>query len=207
MLSEMLVSGPRPGSTGFIGQRSSKDGHQIVQDGHSHYQQAVLDGNVWIGANPLGTPVTTQAGLSATTPALTLFNPYGSGKLLVLWRITVGLNAAPAAASTLVLAANITQLQAIPASNTLGTITNANLGLAGGLGAAVGQCYRITTLPAAPVAVRYLGSVSAASLVAFAQIIDNVDGELVLQPGVAISIQATTAAAIFGSFTWEEVPV
>jgi len=38
-------------------------------------------------------------------------------------------------------------------------------------------------------------------------LVNNIDGEIILLPGVALSIQATTAVAITASFTWEEEPV
>lgn len=41
-------------------------------------------GSTFYCANPAGTAVTTQAGLSATNPALTLVNPSGSNKRVVL---------------------------------------------------------------------------------------------------------------------------
>src|SRR5579864_8505962 len=99
-VAEVLVTGQRPGSSGIVSQRGSKDGHQLTHDAHARYQQAVYDGNCYIRGNALGTPVTTAAGLSATTPVLTRFSPPNSGKLGVLWVCTVGVNSAPSAATT-----------------------------------------------------------------------------------------------------------
>lgn len=203
MYAEMLQTGRRPGSTGKIPQRCGKDGNQIIQDGHAHYYQAVYDGNVYIGSNPLGTPVTTQAGLSATTPALTLYNPVASGVNLVLWKFSAVANAAPAAATSVALAFNLATAAA-PTSTTNANITNA---LVGNANTGKGQCYRIATLAAAPVAIDYFAFVSAASLVAYGSGQFFLDGSIVLIPGVAVSIQTTTALSVLASFSWEEVEV
>lgn len=201
MYAEMQVTGQRPGSSGTIAQRGSRDGHQVIQDSHAHFMQAVLDGNVYTGANPQATAVTTQAGLSATTPALTLYNPIGSGVNLVLWRLSIGLTAAPAAATVFSLAFNLANAAA-PTSVTLGNVTNNQLGNAA---LPRGQCYRVATLAAAPVAFWFPWGVSAASLVSPTNGDFVLDGTFVILPGVAVSIQTTTAAAIIASFTWEEV--
>lgn len=183
--------------------RSDRTGALVSTQGSPKFQEAVLQGNVFIGANLGGAPVTTQAGLSATTPALTLYNPKGSGKRLVLWTVTVDITSSPAAASGLMLAWNLASAEA-PSSTTDATITSAILGP---LVKPVGQCYRVATLPAAPVAFRFLGGTTGASAISGVQLIDHIDGEVILDQGVAISIQATAAAAILASFTWSEIPL
>ena len=136
----------------------------VVQDAHARFQEAVLAGNVFIGANLAGTAVTTQAGLSATTPALTLYNPPGSTVNLVLWSFGGAIQASPAAAATVMLAMNLPALAGVttgPVTVTNALITNANIGL-GLTGTSTvttlasgnqGQCYRVCTLSAAPLAV------------------------------------------------------
>ncbi len=202
MINELLVTGARPGSTGYVPARSSKDGHQVVQDGHARYMQAVLDGNVYIGANPGGTPVTTQAGLSATTPALTLYNPVGSGVNLILWTHTLTATTAPAAITAFCLAWN-TATAAAPTALTAANVINAN----GQASTGKGVCARAATLAAAPVAYRWTFNISAATLVAAYSVIDDIAGSIVLTPGVCISVQALAAAAVVASFTWEEVAI
>lgn len=183
--------------------RSSKNGSLVVAQGQSKYYESVLNGSVWIGANLGGTAVSTQAGLSAATPVLVLYNPVGSGVNLSLLTVTVDINGAPAAASSLMLAYNA-QNAGAPSSTTLATTTNAILGIAGTPNAG---CYRVSTLPAAPIAFRYIGFVSAASLVGVARIVDHIDGEVIIPPGVSISIQASAVISILASFTWEEMPI
>lgn len=181
--------------------RSDKTGAIASVDAHGRFQEAVLQGGVYIGANLGGTPVTTQAGLSATTPALTLYNPVGSGVNLVLLTATVNFTAAPAAAAAVWLACNLVTAAA-PTSVTLATIYNANLG---SLATGKGQCYRIATLAAAPLMIRNICGTSGAAAIGNSPAVDNIDGAIIIPPGVAVSIQASSAAAVVCSFTWEEV--
>ena len=181
--------------------RSNRSGDLIVSQGHAKYQEAVLNGDVYIGANLAGTAVVTQAGLSATTPALALHNPVGSGVYLSLLTITVDITASPAAAVGLMFAYNL-KSAAAPTATTLAQVTNAILDL-GKL--PIGQCYRISTLAAAPLAIRYLGGSIGASAISGIQLIDNIDGSIIISPGVVVSIQTTSAASIISSFVWQEL--
>jgi len=183
--------------------RLTKTGAIVTAQGHASYTQAVQDGNVYIGANLGGTSVTTQAGLSATTPALTLYNPVGSGVNLVLMTVTIDITTSPAAAAGLMLAYNLASAAA-PTATTLANVTSALVGK-GNL--PIGQCYRIATLAAAPLACRFIGGSTGANGISGVQLIDKVDGGLHLEPGVALSVQATSATAILASFTWEEVEI
>jgi len=202
MYAEMLVTGQRPGSTGKIPMRSSKDGHAVVMDGHARYQQAVIDGRVWIGSNLGGTPVTTQAALSATTPALTLYNPVGSGVNLVLWEFGYSFAAAPAAASQVVLAYNL--LNATPPTlTTLANVVNAGTFT----GSPIGQCARVSTLSAAPLALKYVGGTTGAAAISGYPTIYDCAGSIVLPPGVALSVQTVGAASLTAHFSWEEVNI
>lgn len=183
--------------------RLNKTGAVSTSDAHARYMQNTLDGEVYIGANLGGTPVTTQAGLSATTPALTLYNPVGSNTYLVLQTVTVDITSAPAAACGLMLAFNALNA-APPSSTTAATVTNA---IVGSTYSPAGQCFRIATLATAPVAFRFIGGTTGAAAISGVQLIDKVDGEVIIPPGVAISIQSTSAAAILASFSWEEIPI
>lgn len=181
---------------------TDENGNLIVKQLTAKYEESVLGGTVFIGANLGGTPVTTQAGLSATTPALTLYNPVGSGVDLVLMTVTVDITSSPAAATGLMLAYNALNATP-PASTTDATMTSAIIGRTASPN---GRCYRISTLAAAPIAFRFIGGTTGASAISGFRIVDNIDGEIIIPEGVAISIQATTAVAILASFTWKEIP-
>jgi hypothetical protein len=187
--------------TSTVNVTGKADGSTFRTSKHPDLMQGVLDGVTFTGANPLGTPVTTQAGLSATTPALTLYNPIGSGVNLVLTSVSVCPTAAPAAATTIALAYNLANAAA-PTSTTAATVTSNMLG---STTSPVGQAYRVATLAAAPVAFVPLGGIVAASSTNQVGLFREFKGEYVVTPGTAISIQATTAVAILASISWKEV--
>ena len=177
------------------------EGVALVKQSTAKYETSVLEENVFTGANLLGTPVTTQAGLSATTPALTLYNPVGSGVDLVLLTVTTDITTAPAAAAGLCLAYNLKN--ATPPATT--TAANVTSNIIGNTASPQGQCYRIATLAAAPLAFRFLGGTTGAAAISGVQLIDHIDGEYIIPEGVAISIQGSSAAAIVASFSWKEI--
>lgn len=182
--------------------RSGKTGETVVGFAHARHYEAVVRGNVFIGADLGGTPVTTQAGLSATTPALTLYNPVGSIFNLVLLTVTIAITSTPGGAAGLMLAYNL-PTAAAPTATTNATIQNA---LTSSLATGVGQCYRIATLATAPLALRFMGGPTGASITG-GQWVDNVDGGIIVGPGVALSIQTTAALALLAGFVWEEVRI
>lgn len=197
--------------------RGDHSGALVVQHAHARFQEAVLQGNVWIGSNPSGTAVTTQAGVSATTPALVLFNPINSRVNLVPWYVQFGITAAPAAASVMMLAFNAPQLAGVPtgpATVTAANITNAILsrGITGaatvlrGQGAE-GQCYAVSTLSAAPVAFNYPLGTTGAAAISGVSMHHWIDGSFIIPPGVAVSVQTSSAAALICAFCWAEEPV
>lgn len=178
-----------------------QDGAVFRTDRHPHYMQSVFDGVVFTGANVMATPVTTQAGLSATTPALTIYNPIASGVYLVLVSVNICCTSSPAAATAFALAWNLSTAAA-PSSTTAGTLTS---NLIGSTAVGQGACYAIATLPTAPVAFVYLGGPTGASAIGTVTLTRYFDGEYIIAPGVAVSIQSKTAAAILASISWKEV--
>lgn len=203
MINEISVGPQNAGDAARVTARGGRTGETIVGQAHGRFYEAVSRGKVFIGANVAATPVTTQAGLSATTPALTLYNPVGSGYNLVLQTVCIDVTTSPAAASGFMLAFNAANAAA-PSSVTAGTLQNALLGSSA---TGVGLCYRIATLAAAPIAIRYLGGTTGAAAIGGVQLIDRVEGEIIIAPGVALSVQATSAAAILANFVWEECAI
>src|SRR3990167_10692160 len=147
--------------TTLTGVKVDAEGVVLVKQSTAKYEHSVSEGNFFTGANLLETPVTTQAGLSATTPALTLYNPVGSGVNLVLLSTTVDITTSPAAAAGLMLAYN----SANAAAPTLTTLANVTNGLIGSLKLPAGQCARVSTLAAAPLAFRFIGGTTGAAAI------------------------------------------
>jgi hypothetical protein len=156
-----------------------------------------------------GTAVTTAAGLSPLNPALTLFNPYGSGKNLVLLETAADITSSPAAAVGFSIA--YSTAGALPASTTYAQISKSyvNVSSTGTIPSIgnVGLCYRAATLASVPVALRYIGGVTGASAISGYTLLDQTNGKVVVPPGGTISIQSTAAAAIVAHFTWREDPI
>lgn len=162
--------------------------------------------NMFYCSDLQGTPVTTQAGLSRTTPALTIYNPYGSKVNLTLLEVGVDVTASPAAAAAFSLAYST---PSAPTSTTSATITPANLNIQASTQPVtnLGQCYRIATLPSTPVAFRYLGGTTGASAIGGTVFTDQTWGKVVIPPGMTVSFQASSAAAVVVDFVWREDPI
>jgi hypothetical protein len=185
-----------------------REGNATMGYGHLCYTEVARQGNVFAVCNQSG--ITTQAGLSATTPALTLFNPVGSGKNGALLWAGVTFTVAFAAAAVVWLAVN-TNLSAAAVTGTA-TTTDRNT-LLGGSGGHALTPLLAATLPAAPVGLCVLGVGLTGAITTTPQIQAigrQFDGSIILQPGSAISIQTSTASgasATFCEFIWEEIPV
>ena len=169
------------------------------------FQDAVERGNVYGVCNQAG--VTSQAGLSLTTPVLTLYNPSGSGKNLVVWYAGVTFTVAPATAGAVWVAVN-SNTAAAAVTGTLTTAhRNLKRGTANGNSA---QALLAATLPAAPVAVALLGTnlTGAITTAPIAPTLERwFNGSLILIPGTALSIQTGVASGASGTFCeyiWEE---
>lgn len=187
--------------------RLSRNGSTVVQGGGAYFQEAVRNGSVFAVANQSG--VTSQAGLSATTPVLTLANPVGSGVNCVLWYASATFSVAFAAAAAVFTAVG-TNLAAAAVTGTL-TTAHRNLLLGGGQPAVTPLL--AATLPAAPVAIDILGMglTGAITTIPQLQCLERwYNGAIILQPGANLSIQTSTASGasgMFCSYIWEEVPV
>lgn len=217
MLGSLKRGAQRLGQGAVGPLRGDVTGALVTTDGHARFQEAVLNGNVWHGASLAGTGVTYQAGLSVMTPVLTLFNPINSPVNLVLWHWDFSFTAS-VAADAFILAYNMPLLAGVPTGPV--TVTSANVVNAmlsatqSGSSTAVtsqgpwGQCYRICTLSAAPLAFAYPFGTTGASAIGGMNFRCQLDGCVVIPPGVAVSAQATAAAtAGLCAVCWEEVGI
>lgn len=200
--------GPTYGGSGTAAPfRADVTGAQAVTDAHARFWEATMRGQVYACANQTG--VTTQAGLSATTPALTLYNPVGSGVYGVLMYAGGVASVAFAAASIIWIGAN-TNLVAAAVTGTAGITRN---GLLGGSNNSKITALTAATLPAAPVAIATIGvglTGAITTIPSMATLGRFFDGEIILYPGSAVSFQTSTASGasgFFGEFVWEEVPL
>lgn len=190
-----------------LGVRMSRAGALHNAPAHARFQAAVGRNRCFGVCNQAG--ITTQAGLSATTPALTLYNPIGSGVNLVVWYAGATFSVAFAAAAAVWAAVN-TNTAAAAVTGTA-TTTHRNL-LLGGNATPKAQPLLAATLPAAPVGLNLLGMGLTGAITTIPQIqtIERwYDGALILKENTALSIQTSTASgtsATFLEYLWEEVP-
>ena len=187
--------------------RKNKQGGLLTAPISASFQEAVRRGNTYAVANQVG--VASQAGLSATTPVLTLFNPLASGKLLVVWFVGAAMSVANAAAAAIHVAVN-TDVSAAAVTGTA-TTTHRNC-LLGATGNPQARTFLAATLPAAPVSIGTLGvGITGAITVASTSPVHGrwYNGGLILMPNTALSVQTKTASGALGlwaEYTWEEIP-
>jgi hypothetical protein len=193
--------GPQTGNPANA--RAVVGGAQAVAHSQGRYIESVYRGGVFIGADLAGTPVTTQAGLSATTPALSLHNPITSTVNVFLLAVGISVAAAPAAASQFIIARNL----AAAAAPTLTTLADVTPALCGALTAPVAQCARVATLAAAPLGMLNLGGTTGAAAISGVALWFDLGGIVGAAPGVCLSFQTIGAASVCVTFIWAELPI
>ena len=205
-LSEIRV-GPGKSSNGAVEpQRGDKTNATVVTQGHARFQEAVIQGTVYSVANQVG--VTSQVGISATTPVLTLYNPLGSGKNAVLWYAGASFTVAFATAGAVFLCAG-TDIQTAAVTGTL-TTAHRNLKLGTTASPAI-RTLLAATLPVAPVAIDILGvGLTGAITTQMTQtpVGKWLDGSVIIIPGANVTIQtgvASGASGMFCHYVWEEL--
>ena len=171
----------------------------------SRYEEAVLRGNVYAVANQSG--VTSQVGLSATTPVLTLANPVGSGVNCVLWYADAVFLVVFGAAAAVWLAHGRFSNTAVTGTDIVPTNMLTGIGMRGKV-----LPLTAATLPAAPIGAKLLGAglTGAITTAPTVPVMGGwLDGSFIIPPGCNVSVQTSTASgtsAQLNSFIYEERP-
>ena len=147
----------------------------------------------------------TLSTVSATCTGLSLANPYGSCKKLIVKTVSFQPSTAPAGAAVVGLAispapSSTAVVHTTPAviHNAIMTGSDKNVGVA--------KVDVSSTLPAAPVWLRPMGGVVAASSISPGKYTEDVGGEIILPPGTSLSLSYLTTAAVgIASVSWAEV--
>jgi len=164
-------------------------------------EQARL-GNMY---NACSTGAVTLSTVSATCTGLALSNNYGSGKLLVVKQVRFAPSTAPAGAAVVGLAISAAKYTAAVVHTTPIVIHNA-LCFGSNITVGIGKVDSAATLPAAPVWLRPIASVVAASSITPAMYVDETNGSIILSPGTNLSLSYLTTAAVgIASITWVEI--
>ena len=147
----------------------------------------------------------TLSTVHATCTGLSLANPYGSGKKLVVKTVSFQPSTAPAGASVVGLAispapSSTAVVHTTPAviHNAIMTGSDKNVGVA--------KVDVSSTLPNTPVWLRPIGGVVAASSISPGKYTEKVNGEIILPPGTHLSLSYLTTAAVgIAAVSWAEV--
>lgn len=148
----------------------------------------------------------TLSTVSTTCTGLALSNPWGSNKLLVIKSVSFAPSTAPAGAAVVGLAISTAPSETATTHTTPMVIHNAIMnGSNGQVG--VGKADAAATLASTPLWLRPLGSVVAASSISPAKYNEDINGEIMIPPGAALSLSYLTTAAVgIASITWVEIP-
>jgi hypothetical protein len=200
-----------PGGLNSPGVRFAKDGGQVVNQSHGKYFEATSRGNTYcatvgVGGVAPGTSI-------GTTAAFILYNPASSGKRLVVQKASVGYISGTLGAGTLFFAYRNSQTVGnAPSGGTALTPVNCDQGGFGNSSVAVPRSGG--SLDASPTILRpfaILDAALATSVVGARQIVEDLDGEFVVEPGVSLVIEGVAAAGtsplIVIGMTWEEIPI
>lgn len=184
--------------------KQDKSGVGLFLAAGAPFEAAVKRGRCFAVANQTG--VTSQAGLSLTTPVLTLYNPLGSGTNGKIWFAGATFTVAFATAGAIWLAAGTDAGLA----KVTGTRTTSHRNLLLSDKDCVLQPFTAATLPAAPVGIALLGAglTGAITTLPYVATVGRwFDGAIVVTPGSNITIQtgvASGASGMFCEFVWEE---
>jgi hypothetical protein len=206
----LLSVGERRQADGTAAQaRGTKTGGQAVQQEHGKYYEAGHRGRLFAACTPAaGAAPGTAVG---TTAAFSLFNPASSGYRLALKKVNIGYISGTLGAGTLYHCGDNSANQAAPSSGT--SITPVNLDLGNGT-PSVAKAGTGTTVANSPQRLYPLCSINAMLATTAtnpAEVQDDVDGAIVVEPGMTYSVQADAAAGsspkIAVGVVWEEVPI
>jgi hypothetical protein len=201
--------GPITAADGSITQnRSGKTGEQVLAQAHGKYFEAAHRG-VLFNACEQGAGVAPGTALG-TTAALVLYNPQNSGKRLSIKKVSAAYFSGTLGAGVLYHCVNTSTTQTAPSSGTVVTPTCCDVGNA----ATPVGLVRVGATTVQPVAFRpfcELGAEASGTALGLATVTEDVDGEIVLEPGTTYQLQAVAAAGttprITAGITWEEVPI
>ncbi len=196
--------------------RGDSTGALVTTDGHARFHEAVVNGAVWHAATQAG--VTLNAGIG-NTPIFCLFNPINSPVYLVVWHVDIVFTGSGAANKFMLtyVPPNVAGVPTGASSVTSANVTNGILSaIQSGSATAVtsqgpwGQAYSACTLSASSLNLAFafpLGSTGATTIGGMNNRI-QCDGNVVIPPGVAMTVQCVAAATLgFAAACWEEVPI
>jgi hypothetical protein len=200
------ITGPTTSADGSPArERFSRDGAQVVQDGHARYTETTLRGNVYSVMNSAAQALSLTG--TTTYTGLVVYNKVGSTKNLAIINVSYLQTtiATGVGGVALFYQAPAGSLPALTATNA------ANGALSGYLNSATSPSASVAsscTLAANPIVIKPMISIpwiTAVSQGTYAYS-DDLAGQFIVPPGGGVGIVAiTTALTGYGFISWEEV--
>jgi hypothetical protein len=187
------------GSDGDI--RGGRSGEIMMSNYLPRYAQAGIDGDAYAAANIAAQAVSVA--LATAYTGLVLYNPVGSGVILVPTLVKFALSVAPAAIASIGLIAGFAATGGVTAFTTPLIPRSTQIGNSS---IAKGQALSAATLTATPVWLHQLYDGSTAAALPAPQPPVDLQGAFQILPGGYIAIGALTAISGLGSIVWHEVP-
>lgn len=183
------------------GLRQLPQGDVAVSEVHARYFEQGRAGNMLSAASQAATAV--SVGLATTYTGLLLYNPVGSGVILVPNKVKFALAAAPAAAANIGLITGFSATGGVTAQTTKLINQSSQIGSSNvGKGIALGAATIVT-----PTWLFELYDAFTAAAFPAPTLPVDLEGVYQILPGGFIAIGATTAISGLGSIAWEEVPI
>lgn len=202
--------GPIVGADGTTpaGVRYGKTGEQLMGQAHGKYFEATHRGNSFTAADQgVGVAVGTALG---TTAMLSLYNPPGSGKRYAIQRVSLAYFSGTLGAGAVYHCGNGTVNQTAPSGGTALTPACTDIG---NQAVSTAQAKTGSTV-VQPTILRPVVSLTAELATTANQltdIVEDLDGEFVVEPGCTYQIQAVAAAGTSPKVSigvcWEEIPI
>lgn len=195
--------------TGQVGAQTAADGarvemrlgrlaEQISSNLQAAYSEACFRGQVFSAANPVAQAISVA--LSTAYTGLALYNPIGSGKILVPLKVKFAHSVAPAAIATIGL---ISTVQTAAPTGTTELIARSNQ--IGNQSTSSAKAYSVATI-ATPVWHQQLRDGFTAANLPAPTAVEDLDGSIILLPGGLLAIGALTAVTGLASMSWMELP-
>lgn len=166
------------------------------------FREQALLGNMYHACSAGAVTLST---VNATCTGLSLANPSGSRKLLVVKQVRFQPSTAPAGAAVVGMAISPARSETAVTHTTPMVIHNAIME-GSNKKTGVGLADASSTLPTTPVWLRPMGSVVAGSSLSPGMYVDETMGDIILPPGTQLSLSYLTTAAVgIAAITWVEI--
>jgi hypothetical protein len=197
-----------PGATPAI--RQGQLGDVITSNLHGNYYEAAYRQNVYTLSVTTAAAITAYIGAAGGTPMLAVYNPVGSGKIIIPLQASVNNVVASSLAGTVSFALWYGPTAAITQTTLTYPVNNYTLNRLG----SVSQCFTNVALTSSTALINAYGLgfyYWATGAGAFAtSLFTDIQGSFILQPGTMMALggsAALTSATFIGSLTWEEIAI